>query len=903
MSDRTDIKNRMSHGGNRAQGKFRLRVNQPPPAVLLACLVLSCLVLLACLLPSSPAWAGPAGARDLGANQPIWNDVSIPGIASAIREIQVEPGAPDRVCAIADGADDLYYSQDGGSSWTPYASTTGAPFVSLCRSKAVAGDFFALDSSGRVYAGTDHGTTWAQVSVLPVPASDLDSGAEAIDLLAASGVGVTPAPIYYSYDTASHWNASDSDPSCWSLAAGDPSASDVFYAAREETSDAPVCRSADGGASWSASGTLPAASHPSAMLVLPTGGPVLLGTDTPGVAPLYRSNDGGASWVSSSSGISITELVSNLTEAPGRPAALATTDKNVYASYDNGTTWADISGLLPEKEFTAVAASGGTAGATYAGAADGKIYTERGPVLAELDPDSGQSGSSVTVHGSNFGAGDPASYVSFAGIPVTQYDSWTDSEISLHAPREASTGEVFVVTPWGTSNSMTFTVTVPPPPAFTWYLAEGSTGEDAQGSFETWVLMQNPGDSSADVILTYMTDHGVKAGPRLTVPPASRKSINVADTVPGTWSVSTFVQSDKAIIVERSVYWNAEGSFRQAATGSIGVTAPADEWFLAEGCTGIDSSGTFETWVLVQNPGDTVADVNLTFMTPNGPETGPGFQLLSGTRRSVNVADYLPNCWSVSTKVTSDQPVVAERSMYFNSAAAYRQAATDSIGVTSGKTGWYLAEGCTGAGQDGAFETWILVQNPGMTPANAQLTYMTTEGPVEGPLLSLAPESRQSVNVADTVPNCWAVSTRIDADGSVIAERSIYWSTPECLKRAATDSIGVATAATSWCLAEGCTGANEDGAFETWVLVQNPNQYSATARLTFMTPQGEVDGPVVPLAPNSRSTVNVAETVPGDWDVSTRVTSDHPVIVERAMYWDAPDAKRQAATDSIGVSR
>ena len=344
---------------------------------------------------------------------------------------------------------------------------------------------------------------------------------------------------------------------------------------------------------------------------------------------------------------------------------------------------------------------------------------------------------------------------------------------------------------------------------------------------------------------------------------------------------------------------------RHAATDSIGVTAPATTWYLAEGCTGVDpSTGTFETWVLVQNPSVSATNVHLTYMTPSGPVSGPTFSLDGGSRRSFNVADTLPNCWNVSTRVTSDRPVVAERSMYFDTPAQYRQAATDSIGVTAGRTNWYLAEGSTGVDpSSGSFETWVLVQNPGSTPATTNLTYMTSNGPVKGPSFTLEPMSRKSVNVAETVPNCWSVSTRVTSDLPVVAERSMYWSAPGCPRQAATDSIGAASAQTKWCLAEGSTGSNEQGSFETWVLIQNPGPFPAAARLTYMTSQGPVTGPTVTLPPNSRMTVNAAETVRGVWDISTEVTSDEPVVVERAMYWDAPGVPRQAATDSIGVAQ
>ncbi len=86
-----------------------------------------------------------------------------------------------------------------------------------------------------------------------------------------------------------------------------------------------------------------------------------------------------------------------------------------------------------------------------------------------------------------------------------------------------------------------------------------------------------------------------------------------------------------------------------------------------------------------------------------------------------------------------------------------------------------------------------------------------------------------------------------------------------------------------WYLAEGCTGAG----FETWVLVQNPNDSPATVTLTYMTPDGAQAGPVETLPANSRKSYNVALDVPDTWDVSTQVHADSPVVAERAMYGDA----------------
>ena len=408
-----------------------------------------------------------------------------------------------------------------------------------------------------------------------------------------------------------------------------------------------------------------------------------------------------------------------------------------------------------------------------------------------------------------------------------------------------------------------------PKPATEWYLAEGSTN----GGFETWVLIQNPGETGTTAQVTYMTPAGEIPGPSVSLAPKSRVSINVADTVPNEWSVSSKVTANDPIIVERSCYWNN----RQGGHESIGVTNPSSTWYLAEGST----NGGFETWILLQNPNNVNATAQLTFLTAAGEVPGPSVPLGPKSRVSVNVANYVRDQWSVSTKITADGLVIAERSMYWNN----RQGGHDSIGVTASSTTWYLAEGTT----NGGFETWVLVMNPGDLQAVAQVTYMTPAGEKPGPTLALAPGTRRSISVADTVPNEWSVSTTVTSDVPVIAERAVYWNH----RIEGHESIGATVPAKTWYLAEGST----NGGFETWVLIQNPLTTGTSIQVSYMTTSGEAPGPSFAIGPKSRVSINVADAVPGQWSVSTKVTATEPVIVERSMYWN----NRAGGHDSIGV--
>jgi len=104
----------------------------------------------------------------------------------------------------------------------------------------------------------------------------------------------------------------------------------------------------------------------------------------------------------------------------------------------------------------------------------------------------------------------------------------------------------------------------------------------------------NPNPTQAKVTLTYMTEAGPKALDK-TIPPNSRASYSMASDI-GAADASIKVTSDVPVVAERSMYRNN----RREGSCSIGATAPAKDFFLAEGATGYDVG--FTTYVLVQNP-------------------------------------------------------------------------------------------------------------------------------------------------------------------------------------------------------------------------------------------------------------------------------------------------------------
>ena len=92
--------------------------------------------------------------------------------------------------------------------------------------------------------------------------------------------------------------------------------------------------------------------------------------------------------------------------------------------------------------------------------------------------------------------------------------------------------------------------------------------------------------------------------------------------------------------------------------------------------------------------------------------------------------------------------------------------------------------------------------------------------------------------------------------------------------------MGSKGASKAWFFAEGSTRPG----FEEWVSMLNPNDVEAGAVIFFMLDAGGNFEKNYVLPPRSRLTVDVFSLVPGDRDVSLRITSSAPIIAERSMY-------------------
>src|SRR6202035_1674410 len=85
-----------------------------------------------------------------------------------------------------------------------------------------------------------------------------------------------------------------------------------------------------------------------------------------------------------------------------------------------------------------------------------------GPSISSVSPTSGLVGTAVTITGTNFGATQGSSTVTFNGTSVGTPSSWSATSIAVVVPSSASSGNVVVTVGGVISNGAPFTVTLSP---------------------------------------------------------------------------------------------------------------------------------------------------------------------------------------------------------------------------------------------------------------------------------------------------------------------------------------------------------------------------------------------------------------------------------------------------------
>ncbi len=498
-------------------------------------------------------------------------------------------------------------------------------------------------------------------------------------------------------------------------------------------------------------------------------------------------------------------------------------------------------------------------------------------------------------------------------------------------------------TPTPTSGTSPTPTGTPIPPASgpvskNWFFGEGRIG----AGFEEWLTLGNPTSNACQVNIQYLytPDGGspkttalsvlVQANSRQTQ--SVNSDLGIAPTGTGN-SVSTTVSVDNAvtpnctgIVAERPIYNTTFGNPLNTNSGTdvIGATHTGKTFYFADVRTGAQTSGgSVSSFIPVENPGSTLANVTATYFVGGKQVSSQTVAVAPGTRGTI-----LPDTASlparVAVQVSSDQPVLVERPSYFFNVVAGNAGTTsgdaDVVGVQNPTNDFLFAEGYTG----GAFQEYLVLANfnptTDITNASLALEYDTGASysfSVNIPHLdqttldinqmtanpgSLGGTCTTTATTCATSPNV-SIEVKAPSGSNFVAEREMFFHYNHVANygrslqaQGVSDVIGQGgpAAATSYSFAEGYTNAGWDE----WLTLQNPTSSPETITITLANEKGRIYTLQVTVRADTRYTVDVTGTViqnlyqAGDgyqgYEVSMAVQSSGGAFVaERPMYFNA----------------
>lgn len=254
----------------------------------------------------------------------------------------------------------------------------------------------------------------------------------------------------------------------------------------------------------------------------------------------------------------------------------------------------------------------------------------------------------------------------------------------------------------------------------TWHFAEGAT----IAGFQTFFLLQNPAAVPVTVDVDYLLQTGGTVRRTHLLPSAGRYTIwaNQEGAELAAAEFATRVTATAPIVAERAMYRDVQGQFFGAGSNAVGATTPSTTWSFAEGATG----DFFDTFILVANTAQTAGTLTATYTAEAAggvPVTVTRtYDLAPESRRTIwlDHEDAALASAAVSTFLSADVPVVAERSMWWPGSAATWAESHVEFGAVERGLRWAVADAeldpSTGT------DTFVLVDaDTGGTPATVRV--------------------------------------------------------------------------------------------------------------------------------------------------------------------------------------
>jgi Bacterial Ig domain/IPT/TIG domain/Purple acid Phosphatase, N-terminal domain/Putative collagen-binding domain of a collagenase len=229
------------------------------------------------------------------------------------------------------------------------------------------------------------------------------------------------------------------------------------------------------------------------------------------------------------------------------------------------------------------------------------------PVISSLNPSSGTVGTAITVTGTNFGASQGSSTVTFHGAAATP-TSWSATSITVPVPTGATTGNVVVTVSGVASNGVNFIVQADTT-APTVTVTAPANNAAVSGTITLTATATDP-DSPVSFV-QFLVD-GSNSGPQLTSAPYST-SLDTTTLANGSHAVAGTAQDPSgnngaSVAVTINVSNSASSSM-----GPLVQSTTNPHYFVVSGTNKAVLLGGSQTWNSFQDTGNNGATVTLDF--------------------------------------------------------------------------------------------------------------------------------------------------------------------------------------------------------------------------------------------------------------------------------------------------
>jgi hypothetical protein len=376
-------------------------------------------------------------------------------------------------------------------------------------------------------------------------------------------------------------------------------------------------------------------------------------------------------------------------------------------------------------------------------------------------------------------------------LPSAEFATIVESDQPVVADRTMS---------WGNGQYGAHAETGVASPASRWYFAEGAT----HSGFDLFYLLSNPNLESVDVVIRYLRPAPLAPIVRsYRVGPQSRRTVwvNVEDPGLAATDVAAMIVSPDTlpVIAERAMYLSRPGRPFVAGHDAEGATAPATDWWFAEGATG----DFFDTFLLVSNPTSNPASLDVRYLLPTGQSVVTQRIAPANARFTLWVDREDPRlaktAFAVEIRSTNGVPVVAERAMWWpGPTASTWEEAHANMGSAVTATRWATAD--VEVGGPSSVATFLLIANTTAAAGLVKVTLVFEDAPgtTASRTFRMNPTSRLNVDVGVEFPEARGrrAAAFIESVGSptlaLFVERATYWNADGRMWGAGTAASAVA---------------------------------------------------------------------------------------------------------------